>query len=122
MARLFRGSKRIDQGEPSDVPPGEAAQYWVQYEDSPVGTVADLLDLMDAAEHALPRITAPAVIIQSHADETVHPQSAEIIHDGLGSAQKRIVWLERSRHVALLDAERDRIHQELLAQATRPRH
>ncbi|NND04096.1 MAG: alpha/beta fold hydrolase [Acidimicrobiia bacterium] len=122
LARLMRGSKRIDAGEPSAVPHGEAARYWVHYEGSPVGTVADLLDLMDAAEHALPRITAPAVIIQSHADETVHPQSAQIIHDGLSSAEKRIVWLERSRHVALLDAERDRIHQEILFQATWTAH
>lgn len=121
MARFLRGSKRVDKAEPSEIPTGEAAEYWVQYEDSPVGTVADLLDLMDAAEHALPRIFAPAVIIQSHADETVHPESADIIYAGLGSIDKRIVWLERSRHVALLDAERDRIHREILAQATRYR-
>jgi len=119
MARLYRGSERVNQGEPSEAPPGEAGEFWVQYVDSPVGTVADLLDLMDAAEHALARITVPAVIIQSHADETVRPESAEIIHNGLSSVDKRIVWLERSRHVALLDAERDRIHQEILAQATR---
>ncbi len=119
MARLFRGSKRIDRGEPSEVPYGEAAEYWVHYNDSPVGMVADLLDLMDAAERSLPRITAPAVIIQSRADETVHPDSAQILYDGLSSVDKRIVWLERSRHVALLDAERDRIHREILAQATR---
>ena len=61
----------------------------------------------------------PAVVIQSRADETVHYGSAEIIYARLGSRDKRIVWLERSRHVALLDAERDRIHQELLAQAQR---
>lgn len=121
VARLYRGSRRIRVGEATALPPGEAGQYWVHYEGSPVGTVADLLDLMDGARAALPRITAPAVIIQSHADETVHPDSAEIIHDRLGSASKRIVWLQRSRHVALLDAERDIIHQEILNQA-RSRH
>lgn len=119
LARFYRGSKRIDKGDPAEIPIDEAGEYWVHYDDSPVGTIADLLDLMDAAQLALSRVTAPAIVIQSHADETVHPESAHIIHDGLGSREKRIVWLERSRHVAVLDMERDRIHQEILSQATR---
>jgi carboxylesterase len=116
MSRLYRGSRKIRPGERGDPPPGEAAEFWVQYEDSPVGTVPDLLDLMEAARRALPRIRVPVVIIQSKADETVHHTSAETIYDGLASRQKRIVWLERSRHVALLDAESDRIHIEIVSQ------
>lgn len=121
LARFMRGSKRIDKGENRPMPGGEAGRYWVHYDDSPVGTVADLLDLMDAAATALPRVTAPAVVIQSHADETVHPESARLIYDGLGSKEKRIVWLQRSRHVALLDAERDLIHREILSQVAAAR-
>lgn len=117
LARLYRGSRRVRVGAASEVPSGEAGRYWVHYEGSPVGTVGDLLDLIDGARAALPRVTVPAVIIQSHADETVRPDSAQIIYDGLGSAAKRIVWLQRSRHVALLDGERDLIHQEILGQA-----
>lgn len=117
LSRLYRGSRRVRYGPPSTPPHDEAGRYWVHYEGSPVGTVADLLDLMDSARSALPRVAAPAIVIQSKADETVHHDSAEIIYAGLGSATKRIVWLERSRHVALLDAERDLIHQEILAQA-----
>lgn len=122
MARLYRGTRKVQSGERDQPPAGDAAEFWVQYEDSPVGTVPDLLDLMDAARRALPRIRVPAVIIQSRADETVRHTSAEIIYDGLGSRRKRIVWLEQSRHVALLDTERDRIHREILSQAatTRP--
>lgn len=116
MTRLHRGSRKIRPGDKDEPPPGEAAEFWVQYEDSPVGTVPDLLDLMDAARRALPRIQVPAVIIQSRADETVRHRSAEIIYEGLASASKRIVWLERSSHVALLDTERDLIHREILSQ------
>jgi carboxylesterase len=115
LTRLYRGTRKIQPGERSE-PPSETAEFWVQYEDSPVGTVPDLLDLMDAARQALPRIQVPVVIIQSKADETVRHQSAEIIYEGLASPSKRIVWLERSGHVALLDSERHRIHQEILAQ------
>lgn len=115
LTRLYRGTRKIRPGEASE-PPAETAEFWVQYADSPVGTVPDLLDLMDAARRALPRIHVPAVIIQSKADETVRHESAEIIYEGLASTSKRIVWLQRSGHVALLDTERDRIHQEILSQ------
>jgi carboxylesterase len=56
----------------------------------------------------------PALVIQSRADETVKPKSGEIIFDGLGSPEKGMVWLEISRHVALLDDERDVIAAEVL--------
>ncbi|MCP3974175.1 MAG: alpha/beta fold hydrolase [bacterium] len=118
MSRFYRGSREIHQGEPAEPPPDEAATYWVQYGESPIGTAGDLLDLMAAAKRALPRVEAPALIIQSRADETVHHSSADIIYDRLGSADKRILWLQRSRHVALLDAERDLIHQAILSQVT----
>jgi carboxylesterase len=121
MARMYRGSRRIRLAAPSADPPGEAANYWVQYGDSPVGTLPDLLDLMAAARRSLGRVTAPALVIQSLVDETVRPASAKIIYDRIGSADKRIIWLQRSRHVALLDAERDLIHQEIVAQAHRIR-
>ncbi len=119
VSRLYRGSRQIRQGDPSEPPSGEAAEFWVHYGESPIGTVADLLDLMAATKRALPRVTAPALIIQSRADETVHHSSAEIIYDRLGSADKRIVWLRHSRHVAVLDEERDLVHQQLLSQASR---
>lgn len=119
MARLYRGSRRIRKGSVDAVPPGEAARYWVQYDESPVGTARDLLDLIDASRRALPRVSAPALVIQSRADETVHPESGEIIYHGLAAADKRLMWLERSRHVALLDSERDLIHQAILKRASR---
>lgn len=117
MSRLYRGSHRIHRGDAREIPEDATAPYWVQYEHSPVGTVPDLLDLIAAARRALPRVTARAAIIQSRADETVHPDSARIIYAGLGSADKRIVWLDRSRHVAMLDEERAVIHDVILSQA-----
>ncbi len=74
---------------------------------------------MDAARTALPRVRCPVLIVQSKVDETVHPTSAEIIYNGLGSTQKRIMWLARSRHNALLDVESERIQAEILAHGAR---
>jgi carboxylesterase len=119
LTRFYRGTRKTRSGERTE-PPADTADFWVQYEESPVGTVPDLLDLIDAARRALPRVHVPTVVIQSRADETVRHSSAEIIYGGLGAPSKRIVWLERSGHVALLDEERDRIHQEILSQVANP--
>jgi carboxylesterase len=114
LAGLYRGSARIDRtGQPVPAPP-EMQKYQQQYDGTPVGTAAELTDLIRAARHNLGRVTCPVLVIQSKSDETVRPRSAEIIYDGLGSAHKGLVWLERSRHVAVLDVERDVIVTAIL--------
>jgi carboxylesterase len=114
LAGLYRGSKRIEPGEPRVPAPPEMRRFQQQYDGTPIGTAAELGDLMRAARRNLHRVTCPALVIQSKTDETVRPKSAEIIYDGLGSAQKGLVWLERSRHVAVLDTERDTISEAIL--------
>ena len=89
-------------------------QYQQHYLDTPIGTAAELGDLIVAAGNNLQRVTCPALIIQSRTDETVKPVSAEIIYDGLASTQKGLLWLERSRHVAVIDVERDVVSDAIL--------
>lgn len=114
LATAFRGSKRINPGGSSVPSPPEMAEFQQQYEGTPIGSVAELRDLINAANRNLHRVTCPALVIQSKADETVRPVSGEIIYEGLGSADKGLVWLDESRHVALLDDERDVIAQVIL--------
>lgn len=114
LARLYRGSRRIEHSEPPLPAPPEMRQYQQQYDGTPIGTVAELMDVVVAARRNLGNVTCPALVIQSKADETVRPESAEIIYDGLGSAVKGLVWLEHSRHVAVLDEERDTISAAIL--------
>lgn len=95
-------------------PTGEGADFSHQYDESPVGTVADVMDLVAAARRVLGRVTCPALVMQSRADETVKPVSGEIIYRDLGSTRKRLVWLEHSRHVATIDLERHLIEEEVL--------
>jgi carboxylesterase len=113
-APLLRGSRFIAQARSMPPPSGEGADYYHQYGESPVGTVADVMDLVATARRVLGRVSCPALVIQSHADETVKPVSGEIIYRGLGSARKRLVWLDHSRHVATIDHERHLIEEEVL--------
>ena len=89
-------------------------RYQQQYLGTPVGTAAELTDLILAARHNLWRVQCPALVIQSKTDETVRPRSGEIIYDGLGSTQKGLIWLEKSQHVATLDTERAVITEAIL--------
>ena len=101
-------------GEVREPPRDEAADYWHQYDGFPTSTIHDLFWLVRSARRTLSAVTAPLLVIQSKVDETVRPVSAEIIHDHAGSVSKEILWLERSRHVALLDTERNVIHERVL--------
>lgn len=126
LAGLLRGSTRIREQPPGEPPHEDVAEFWQSYDDQPVGTVAELFDLVRAARNNLSRVTARALIIQSEADETVKRESGQIIYDGISSFQKRLLWLPASRHVATLDIERDVIatamveHLEAAAAAPRP--
>jgi len=114
FAGFYRGSSRIDRSEPPIPAPPEMREYQQQYNGTPVGTVAELRDVIRAGRRNLWRVQCPALVIQSRADETVGPKSAEIIYDGVGSTTKGLVWLEQSRHVAVLDTERDVIGEAIL--------
>ncbi len=92
----------------------EAAEYAIDYGGFPTVAAVELRRLIRETTRRLPQVTAPALIVQSKADDTVRPESAEIIYRRISSRQKRIAWLETSRHNALLDPERMRLHRFVL--------
>jgi carboxylesterase len=53
-------------------------------------------------------------VVQSLADTTVRPESGAIVYEELGSRDKKMVWLERSTHLATLDVERDVLAAEVI--------
>jgi len=105
--------KKYRYWEVADPPDPEVGEYWVAYEGTPLSTNADLMDLRHEALKAARRFRNPALVIQSVTDETVKPISAKYIVRALGGPA-RVVWLQDSKHVALLDRERDVILSEML--------
>jgi carboxylesterase len=121
LAPFFRGSQRVLEEEPRDPPDSEAQRYFQQYDGNPIGSSADLRDLMRAARNNLVAVTCPALVIQSLRDETVHPESGRIIYSGISSSEKTMMWLQDSRHNALVDVERGRIHEAIKGHIAGPR-
>lgn len=60
-------------------------------------------------EQDLSFVHCPALILHSKVDQVIDPRSAQLIHDGIQSQSKRLVWFERSGHEMLLDMESDAV-------------
>ena len=99
------------KGPPS--PTGDPAH--LAYPQYPVRAIPQLRAVLTAAAEALPQITAPALVIHSHGDEGVPDANAEYIVAHLGSAQKELVWLERSGHILPEEIERHIVFERISA-------
>lgn len=65
------------------------------------------------ARQNLHAVTCPILAVQSRADETISPDSAEVIISGVSSREKGTLWLEDVPHVCTISRERGRIAREL---------
>ncbi|MEJ2732215.1 MAG: alpha/beta fold hydrolase [Anaerolineae bacterium] len=79
------------------------------YDRLPLWGAAELYVLQRRVNAALPRIRQPVLIFQGRLDNWLSPRAAQIVHDGVASADKTLVWLEHSGHNVLADGERESI-------------
>lgn len=91
----------------------EARPLWITYSGFPTRQLAEVVRLARRANRTAGTLRVPALVIQSRTDETVDPTSAPRLCRAFGGPC-RVVWLRQSLHSALLDRERDTIHEELL--------
>ncbi len=106
--RLFR---RFERQEKRKYAGGEL--YNVAYDYVPLACLTSLLAFIRHVDGLLPFVDRPALMLQSRNDRTVRPDSANHIYRRLASRDKRLVWLERSGHVATLDVEREQVFRQV---------
>jgi carboxylesterase len=80
----------------------------------PVPAIRHLYALMAVTRELLPRLMCPTLIFQSRDDHVVVPDNAPYILEHVGTADRRLVWLENSYHVATLDNDKEHIAAETL--------
>jgi len=68
-----------------------------------------LVATADAARVALPRITAPTLVVLSRHDNRVAAASAERAFARIGSADKRMLWRDIGGHILPVDHGRDEV-------------
>lgn len=91
----------------------EAAPLAMTYPGFPTAAAAELVSVSRMARDAAPLVRCPSLVIQSLVDESVDPRSARDLTALLGP-HSRVMWLETSRHNALLDPERHAVHAAVL--------
>jgi carboxylesterase len=92
-----------DLGDP------EAMERLWCYDELPLWGAAETYLLQRKVRQLLPRIHQPVLIFQGRRDAQLSPQAAQIVHDGVASTDKTLVWLEHSGHNLLVDGERESV-------------
>lgn len=77
------------------------------------GCARHLDRLIKISRRNLHAVTCPILVVQTHADETIIPESAEIILSGVSSEQKRVLWLDDVPHVCTISHEAEHIAEEI---------
>lgn len=112
LAHPFQPEVHWPEEDPPDLDE-EVQPYWLTYPGFPTKASVGLLSISRRARKAAKAVRCRALVIQSLVDESVDPRSGSILARALGD-ETRLVWLESSRHNALLDSERDVIHEAVL--------
>ncbi len=83
----------------------------INYFKNPISGIRELDRLMSSLEPRLPRITAPALVVQSQGDPVVNPSGTEKIFKLIGSTDKQLVLFNFQRHGILLGAGAERVYR-----------
>jgi esterase/lipase/1-acyl-sn-glycerol-3-phosphate acyltransferase len=70
----------------------------INYLRNPIHGVSELNQLMGTMEDALGKVNAPTFIVQGHGDPVVDPESAHLVFEKVGTSDKVLTILDRSRH------------------------
>jgi carboxylesterase len=73
-----------------------------------------LQETVHRASKALPRVTAPTLVVQSREDNRISVAAAERAYAMLGAKEKRLEWISGAAHVITVDYGREHVF-ELLA-------
>lgn len=87
--------------------------YHFGYQGFPTRSGVDLYKLIRMARKDLHAVTCPLLVVQSHADETIAPESADVILEGVSSERKGVLWLEMVPHVCTISPEYKRIAEAI---------
>lgn len=85
------------------------------YQRTPLRSLESLLQFMKLMKKRISKVNTPIFIAQSKKDETVRPQSATYIYNGIGSADKELHWYENSTHIITLDVEKEKLFTDVAA-------
>lgn len=89
------------------------AEYDCGYPGFRTSCARHLSKLIHMARRDLHAVTCPVLVVQSHADETITADSADVILQGVSSGTKGVLWLNDVPHVCTISKEAKNIANAL---------
>lgn len=96
---------RIQKGK-SDFRDKEAEKLHVDYPFYPTRSILQLRKALQAMRASLQNVNVPLMLVQSHGDHAIPPESMDYIFDGVSSKIKQKLWVENSGHVVIREPDR----------------
>lgn len=109
LVRWYSPSGEPDLGDPA------ALSHLHSYARRPTACLDSLLSLVRQLPGELPKIRVPVLLLHGRRDRTVPVENATFILERLGSADKRLIWFERSGHAVSVDLEKDLMNATILS-------
>ncbi len=89
----------------------EPGQDELCYDKLPVRAVPHVLRFAARVRGLLPSLRVPILTMHSRNDHTAPPDASELIMEKAGSADKEVVWFDRSYHVITMDYDRHEVFE-----------
>lgn len=86
----------------------------IAYWNMPYEPIKDSFEFIDQTVNKLNNITEPVFIAHSPSDPTASRSSATIIYNNVNSKVKEIKWYKNSKHVLLLDYDKETLMQDII--------
>ncbi|MBM7650198.1 carboxylesterase [Bacillus ectoiniformans] len=83
--------------------------FEITYNKAPVHAIRELQKLMEEVPRNLSKVTVPALCLKSYVDHVVPPENTTFIYQSISSAEKKMITLPNSYHVASMDHDKDQI-------------
>ncbi len=108
VVRWHVPSDRADLGDPA------AVRMLHSYARRPTVCIESLMAMLRVLDRELPQVRVPALITHGRGDRTVNVGNAPHIFERIGSADKQLIWFERSGHAITVDLEHDLLFATVL--------
>lgn len=100
--------------EGSSILDPEARRIHPSYPQMSLRAVGEMHTLLTLLKARLSEITAPALLLHAKQDSVIPAPNASYIYDHLGSASKKLIWVENSDHIITEDYEHRFVSSEVV--------
>lgn len=84
----------------------------INYSSHSLKAISQFNRLVKEYQVEIPRVACSTLIIQSRLDPTVKPESAQIVYDQIRIPEKKLIWIDRPRHV-IIGKDCPEVHEEI---------